>query len=272
LLEFEACVFNQFENMKTYPSWRRGYMPNCIIIGAGPGLGEAIARRFGRSGFHIGLIARSVTNLKQQVSHLAGQGITVTWAQAEAGDLLALEAAISQIVGEIGECDVLIYNAAVMRPGNSLELSIDQIQEDFSVNVIGAIRAAQIVVPAMIEKGEGAILYTGGGLALEPFPEWTSLALGKAALRSLSLSLYKQLSPQGIHVSIMAICGIVEKGGPFDPDRIAEEYWRVATQPCGLEDREIIIQPDGTDPLYNDSNRIHAHTTILPHHARKNNE
>jgi len=122
----------------------------------------------------------------------------------------------------------------------------------------------------MIEKGEGAILFTGGGLALEPFPEWTSLALGRAALRSLSLSLYKHLSPQGVHVSVLAICGIVEKGGAFDPDRIAEEYWRVATQHRGLEDREIIFQPPGTDLLYNDPTGIHAPTTILPHHASQN--
>jgi len=243
-------------------------MPNCIIIEAGPGLGEAIARRFGRGGYRIGLIARSAANLKQQVKRLAKHGISAAWAKADAGDLYALETAILQIGEEIGDCDVLIYNAAVMRPGNPLELTSDQIQDDFSVNVLGAHRAAQIVVPGMVKRGEGAILFTGGGLALEPFPEWTSLALGKAALRSLSLSLFKQLSPQGVHVAVLAICGIVKAGGVFAPDRIAEEYWRVATQPGGLENREIIIQPDGTDPLYNDPERIHAHTTILPHHAR----
>jgi len=243
-------------------------MPNCILIGSGPGLGEAIARRFGRGNFHIGLIARSATNLKAQVNRLAKHGITATWAQADAGDLNRLEVAMQQIIDEMGNCDVLIYNAAVMRPGNPLELSIGQIQKDFSVNVLGAYRAVQIVVPSMVEKGEGAILFTGGGLALEPFPEWTSLALGKAALRSLSLSLFKQLSPQGVHVSVLAVCGIVESGGAFDPDLIAEEYWRVATQSDGLEDREIIIQPNGTDPLYNDPERLHAQTTILPNHTK----
>jgi len=244
-------------------------MPNCIIIGSGPGLGEAIARRFGRGGFAIGLIARSSAKLKDQVKRLKRLGVSATWAKADAGDLRALEKAILQIDEEIGPCDVLIYNAAVMQPGNSLELTTEQIQNDFTVNVIGAYRVAQIVSPGMIAKGEGAIVFTGGGLALEPFPEWTSLALGKAALRNLSLSLFKHLSPQGVHVSVLAICGIVEKEGPFDPDRIAEEYWRVATQPRGLEDREIIIQPKGSDPLYNDPTRIHAPTTLLPHHARR---
>ncbi len=245
-------------------------MPNCILIGSGPGVSEAIARRFGRGGYCIGLISRSAVNLKRQANRLASLAITAVWAKADAGDLSALETAIRKIVGEIGNCDVLIYNAAVIRSQNPLDLTAEQIRGDFSVNVLGAYRAAQIVAPAMIEKGHGAILFTGGGLALEPFPEWTSLALGKAALRSLSLSLYKQLSPQGVHVSVVAICGIVKAGGDFDPDRIAEEYWRVATQPVGITDREIIIQPDGTDPLYNDPDRIHSHTTILPSHANPN--
>ncbi len=242
-------------------------MPNCILIGSGPGVGEAIARRFGAGGYRIGLIARSAEHLKEQVTRLSKQAIDATWATADAGDLPALETAIQQLLDEMGHCDVLIYNAAVLRPGSPIETTTQQIKDEFSVNVLGAHRAAQIVAPAMIEKGSGAILFTGGGLALEPFPEWSSLALGKAALRSLSLSLFKQLAPKGIHVAVLAICGIVEAGGPFDPDRIAEEYWRIATEPGGLEDREVIFQPSGTDPLYNDPDRVHASTTKLPCHA-----
>lgn len=243
-------------------------MPSCIIIGAGRGVSAAIARRFGRGGYSIGLISRSAEKLEDLVKPLAGAGINATWAVADAGNLSELEAAIGQIVARLGGCDVLVYNAAVMQPATPLEVSSTQIQQDFSVNVLGAHRAAQLVAPLMLENGHGAILFTGGGLALEPFPEWTSLALGKAALRSLGLSLFKQLSPKGVHVSVLAICGIVEAGGLFDPDLIADEYWRVATAPRGLEDREIIIQPKGSDPLYNDPERIHAATTKLPIHAR----
>lgn len=243
-------------------------MPSCIIIGAGGGVSEAIARRFGQAGFRIGLISRSADNLAGLVQSLAALGVEATWAVADAGKLPELDAAIGQIIARFGGCDVLIYNAAVLQPGSPLEISTEQIQQDFSVNVLGAHRAAQLVAPLMIENGRGAILFTGGGLALEPFPEWTSLALGKAALRSLGLSLFKQLSPKGVHVSVLAICGIVEAGGLFDPDLIAEEYWRVATAPRGLEDREVILQPKGSDPLYNDPTLRHAATTELPAHAR----
>lgn len=242
-------------------------MPNCIIIGAGTGVSNAIARRFGKGGYQIGLISRSAPKLAELVDPLIKDGVQATWAVADAGNLPELEAAIGNIVARLGGCDVLIYNAAVMQAGDPLNITAAQIERDFSINVLGAHRATQLVAPLMIKQGRGAILFTGGGLALEPFAEWTSLALGKAALRSLGISLFKHLSPKGVHVSVLAICGIVEAGGPFDPDLIAQEYWRVATAPRGLQDREVIFQPEGTDPLYNDPDRRHANTTRLPSHV-----
>jgi hypothetical protein len=88
----------------------------------------------------------------------------------------------------------------------------------------------------MIEQGSGAILFTGGGLSLEPFPEWTS-----PALRSMAIPHYKAPAPKSLHVSVLAICVIVEPDGPFDPRRIAEERWRVATDPKDVTGREVIF-------------------------------
>ncbi|MEO0936620.1 MAG: SDR family NAD(P)-dependent oxidoreductase [Pseudomonadota bacterium] len=240
-------------------------LPNMILVGAGPGLGEAIAARFIAGGFRVGLIARSADALAQMQDRLGAQAFSHA---ADAGVPDSLEAALSDLTTRLGPCDVLIYNAAVLKPGLPLDVAPETLAAELSVNVLGAHQAARHVAPAMIEKGHGAILFTGGGLAHEPFPEWAALAAGKAALRSLSLSLYKQLAPHGVHVSVIAVCGIVAPGGPFAPKTIAEEYWRLATAPQGLHDREVVFQPPGTDPLYNDPDRVHAATTLLPPHAR----
>lgn len=239
-------------------------MKNCLIVGAGEGVSRAIARRFGEGGFRVGLISRSRSKLKTLATDLVRNGVETFWATADAGDAIELAHAMDLLIKQMGTCDVLIYNAAVLKSGNPLNVTTDQIATDLEVNVLGAHRAVSIVAPAMIEGGQGAILFTGGGLSLEPFPEWTSLALGKAALRSLAISLFKDLSPRGVHVAVLAICGIVKEGGPFDPDKIAEEYWRVAIDPRGLADREVVFQPDGTDPFYNDPDRIHAAVSRLP--------
>ncbi len=243
-------------------------MPTAIIIGAGPGVSGALARRFGREGYGIGLVARSAEALKMQCEDLSKSGVLSDFSVADAGNLPELAQAVDNLTASLGSCDTLIYNASVMRAGAPLEVSIERLQKELSVNLLGAYQSALQVAPAMIERGAGAILFTGGGLALEPYPEWTSLALGKAALRSLSLSLYKDLSPKGVHVAVFAICGIVEAGGPFDPELIAEEYFRVATSPKGVGDREVIIQPDGTDPYYNDPDRRHVDTTLRPPHSK----
>lgn len=237
---------------------------NCVIVGAGEGVSQAVAKRFGKAGYRVGLISRSVSNLETLVADLRAIGVDAYWAAANAGNALELSGAMGSLIDEMGACDVLIYNAAVLRPGKPLDIATDQIATEFEVNVLGAHRAASIVAPSMIERGRGAILFTGGGLSLEPFPEWTSLALGKAALRNLAISLFKDLSPKGVHVAVLAICGIVEKDGPFDPELIAEEYWRVATNPKGVADREVIFQPAGTDPFYNDPDRVHAAVSLLP--------
>lgn len=243
-------------------------MKHCIIIGAGPGLGEAIARKFGANGYAIGLIARNDAALRAQAERLRPHGIKTGYAAADAGDAEQLLTALTQLQAQSGPCDVLVYNAAVLRPDGPLELNADALRAEFDVNLVGGLVAAQAVAPHMVAQGEGAILFTGGGLALEPYPEWTSLALGKAALRSFAFSLYKELAPKGVHVSVIAVCGIVEEGGPFDPDAIIGEYFRLAMKPNGLTDREVIIQPPGTDPHYNDPERKHAATSITPLHAR----
>lgn len=242
-------------------------MKHCIIVGAGSGVSEAIARRFGSSGFRIGLIARNPKNLRMLSKRLAEAGVTVSWDAADAGNAAELDRALDWLVSHQGPCDVLIYNAAVLRPDGPLKVTTDAISNELEVNLLGAHRATTKLAPAMIEQGSGAILFTGGGLSLEPFPEWTSLALGKAALRSMAISLYKELAPKGVHVSVFAICGIVEPGGPFDPSLIAEEYWRVATAPNGVADREVIFQPAGTDPFYNDPDKKYRDVSVLPGHA-----
>lgn len=236
-------------------------MGSCIIIGAGPGLGAAIARRFASGGFAVGLVARDRARLQALAEQCQDHGVDVASRSADAADPAGLAAAIAGLEAETGPCSALIYNAAVLAPRAPLALDVETIRRELDVNVIGALVAAQRVAPGMVARGEGAIIFTGGGLALEPYPEWTSLALGKAALRNLSFSLYKELAPRGVHVAVVAVCGIVEAGGPFDPDRIAAEYWRLATAPRGLIDREFIYRPPGTDRFYNDPARKHVATT-----------
>lgn len=242
-------------------------MSCCLIVGAGPGLGLALARRFGAGGLPLGLIARKTETLEALVAELETAGHRAAGSAADAGDPAALLGAIDELQGRLGPAAALIYNAAVLRPELPTALDPRRLCEEFRVNVQGALVSAQAAIPAMRARGRGTIVFTGGGLALEPYPGYSSLALGKAALRSLAFSLHKELAPDGIHVAVVAVCGIVEPGGPFDPTRIAEHYWRLHAAPRGVEDRELIYQPPGSDPYYNDPERRYAPVSLPPQHV-----
>lgn len=89
---------------------------------------------------------------------------------------------------------------------------------------------------------QGSILFTGGGLALEPEPHASSLAIGKAAIRNLAFGLYKELAPFHIHVETVTICGYVQEKTRFSPGNISESFFHLHQQPEGQWDRELIYQ------------------------------
>ena len=113
-------------------------------------------------------------------------------------------------------------------------------------SVTGALAAANAVLPGMVERGRGAVLFTGGGLALDPtgWLQAASLAVGKAGLRSLALSLNKELAPKGVHVGTVTVAGAIQPGTPFAPERVAEAFWRVREDQGGTRPAEVVFKGD----------------------------
>ncbi len=207
-----------------------------IVIGAGPGIGLAVARRFAAGGFDIGLVARSQSTLD------AGAGAgrhrpTDPDATAHVGDADALGSALEGLVDAHGVPDVLVYNAAMIQRDEVGELSSRQHLDAWAVNVVGAIVAAGRIAPRMAQRGSGSIILTGGMPA--PIPEVVSLSLGKAGLRALTELLATRYWPAGVHVATVTVGGAVEVGGTFDPSAIAEEYRALHAEPVRAWRREV---------------------------------
>lgn len=218
------------------------HRPVCTIVGVGPGIGLAVAERFGREGFQLALVARRASSLTQYAIQLGAKGIMAEDFPANAGNAASLQTAFGLIQQQLGPTDVLIYNAIAVHPGPPSTLDSTAVMQDFAVNVVGALVAAQQVIPAMQTAGRGTILFTGGGLALDPNPAYASLAIGKAGVRNLAHSLAAELEPAGIHVATITICGYVQPGTPFAPERIAEAYWRLHRQPRDQWEHEIMFR------------------------------
>jgi short-subunit dehydrogenase len=94
----------------------------------------------------------------------------------------------------------------------------------------------------MKKKKKGTILFTGGGLSIEPYVDFASLAIGKAGIRNLTYSLAQECEPLGIHVATVTICGMVEKGTKFDPDKISEKFLELHLQKSGKFETEFMFQ------------------------------
>ncbi|GAA2435233.1 SDR family NAD(P)-dependent oxidoreductase [Actinomadura vinacea] len=204
-------------------------MPGAVVIGAGPGIGRSVARRFAREGLPVAVLARRGETARAVAEDVAALGVRAVPLTADSADEDALRAALDAAAGELGPPDVVVYNAAVVRPDALGELPVRAHLDAWAVNVVGALATAALVAPAMARRGGGTFLITGG--MPEPKPQYASLSLGKAGVRTLVRLLDLEYGPSGVHAASVTVDGPVAPGTAFDPDDIAEHYWRLHTQP-----------------------------------------
>jgi short-subunit dehydrogenase len=198
-----------------------------LLVGAGPGLGMAVARRFANSGYRVTLVARSTDGLRDLAGNLADTGAQIDTIAADASDPEGLGARMAELYNESGAPGVIVYNAVMGAPDTLLSSSVEHLQTAYAVDVIGAIVVTQVAAPAMRAAGSGTIIVTGGGFADNPIPALATISLGKAALRSAATMLGADLAPDGIRVATLTIAGQIVAGTAFDPESIATRYWEI---------------------------------------------
>ncbi|MDR4947675.1 SDR family NAD(P)-dependent oxidoreductase [Neobacillus cucumis] len=207
-----------------------------LIVGTGPGISLNTARIFGKEGFNVALISRSMESLKKYANELKDDGIAAKGFPGDVSSVESLKIAIDAVIKTYGKIDVLLYNAAAGKPGKPTTLSQDQLVDDFKISVAGALTSVKEVIPHM---ENGTILLTGGGLALQPYADYASLAIGKAGIRNLAYSLHQELSPKGIYVGTLTIKGFVQEGTYFSPENIANTFYSMYENQT---DTEIIFE------------------------------
>lgn len=213
-------------------------MSGAVIIGAGPGIGRSVARRFAREGLPIALVARRAATVEAVAEGVAPFGVPVVPLTADCADEAALRSALDAASDELGAPDVAVYNAAIIRADTAGQLSTRAHLDAWAVNVLGALTAAAHLAPAMAQRGSGSLIVTGG--MPEPKREYVSLSLGKAGVRTLVDLLDLEYGASGVHVASVTVDGPVAPGTAFDPDAIAEHYWALHTQPRDQWQREVL--------------------------------
>ncbi|NEE01952.1 SDR family NAD(P)-dependent oxidoreductase [Phytoactinopolyspora halotolerans] len=216
-------------------------MAGAIIVGAGPGIGRSVAVRFAREGLPVAVVARTDRTAGDVAGAVHEIGVPAIPLTADATDETALRSALDAARQNHGDPDVVVYNAALIQPDALGDLTARGHLDAWAVNVVGAITTAAHVVPSMAERGSGTFIVTGGMPA--PKPEYVSLSLGKAGLRTLLAMLDAAYGTAGVHVATVTVDGPVARGTTLDPDTIAEQYWRLHTQPAHAWQHEVTLAP-----------------------------
>jgi NADP-dependent 3-hydroxy acid dehydrogenase YdfG len=211
-------------------------MPSIAIVGAGPGMGLAIARTFGAQGFDVALIARNRDKLDDLVGKLTADGITAAAFPADVLDHEALTRAIEDAAAKFGGIDVLEYSPVGTYGSTVLTLPSEtdpaHVRPEMDFQLYGAIAATRAVLPTMREAGAGTLLYTTGAGSVDPVPQIGNVNAAAAALRNWVLNLHKELAGTGIqaaHVAIGVMIGDADAVVPgvtsAPAERISPVYW-----------------------------------------------
>lgn len=204
-----------------------------VIIGAGPGIGLSTAKRFGKEGYTIALLARDEDRLLEAVDKLEEMNIEAESFQANAASNESLKAAIKYVYELFGRIDILMYNAYTFRQGAPTETDPADLLNDLQVDAVGALASVQAALPYM-DKG-GTILMTGGVLGVKPMKNFVSVSVGKAAIRILAMTLHQELKSKDIYVGTLTINGFVKPDTHFSPDNISEKMYEMAMARDGVE-------------------------------------
>ena len=177
-----------------------------IVAGVGEGTGAALARRFRADGYSIALLARDPGYSQSLAAEL---GDAQAYA-CDVGDADSVQAAMAGIRRDLGEADVLLYNASGRAFGGIDDITPADFETTWRVSAMGSLLLSQAVLPAMKAKGAGAIVFTGATASRRGGPRSAAFAPAKAAQRALAESMARSLWPQGIHVALLIVDGVID--------------------------------------------------------------
>lgn len=226
-----------------------------VIVGVGPGLGQSLVKRFSDEGFEVAMIARADSTLESVLESLNADRSLLHPYPCDATDDDQVETTFRSIKSDLGEIGLLVYNAGSYAPGGILELDPDRFVQSWEVNCKGGFLTAREVLPGMVNRGEGTIIFTGATASLRGSEGFAGLAVGKFGLRALAQSMAREFGAAGIHVSHVIIDGQIDTPRVreefpdrddhtfLDPDEIANTYWQLHQQESSAWTLELDLRP-----------------------------
>ena len=221
---------------------------SALIVGAGQGLSASLTRLLRKEGLAVAIAARDTAKLAPLCAETGARAY-----RCDAQDESQVQRLFADIDREQGAPDVVVYNASARTRGPFVQLVPAEVQHALQVTAFGAFLVAQQATLRMLRKGHGAILFTGASASVKGYAQSAPFAMGKFALRGLTQSLARELSPHGIHIAHFVIDGGIAGAGRrndpdkpdafLDPDAIALTYRNILRQPRSAWTSEIELRP-----------------------------
>ena len=219
-----------------------------LIVGAGSGLSASLARLFAKNGMKVAVAARSTGKLDVLARETGAR--TYACDAIKLNDVMRL---FADVAAQVGDPDVVVYNASYRTRGPVVELDAAEVEKSIAISAFGGFLVAQEAARRMLPHGRGTILFTGASASVKGYAQSAPFAMGKFALRGLAQSMARELGPQGIHVAHFVIDGGIRNPGRveppdrpdsmLDPDAIAATYLQVLWQPRSAWSFEVELRP-----------------------------
>jgi short-subunit dehydrogenase len=208
-------------------------MTTIAIIGAGQGLGAAVARRFGSEGLSVALVSRSQENVTALARELSHSGVTAKGYAADVSDRDALRAALDAAASDLGQVEVLQYSPVpakrFLKP--LLESTVEDLAAAFAFSVAGSVTAVERVLPGMRAAGRGTILFVNGSSAVGANQSVAGTSVAFAGESAYAQMLHETLRERGVYVGQLIVPGAIRDGDPaFGPDVLANTLWAMHTE------------------------------------------
>ncbi|MFE4685056.1 SDR family NAD(P)-dependent oxidoreductase [Streptomyces sp. NPDC056721] len=212
-------------------------MTTFALVGAGPGLGLATARRFGTASHSVALISRNVEHLDALTAELSRDGVPARGFAADILDPGSLTTALEAASETLGPIEILQYSpvprADFMKP--VLDTRADDLDAPLGFSVKGPVTCVNAVLPGMRALGRGTLLFVNGGSAVRPHPERAGTSIAFAAESAYAQMLHDALAPENIHAAQLIIPGAIRPDAEHSsPDALAERLYAMHAERSGF--------------------------------------
>lgn len=217
-----------------------------IVVGTGPGLGNALVRRFAEAGMSVAAVSRKGSTPEAPEYRDLVHGYAC---DATIGDQIT--EMFAQVTKDLGQPDLVVFNVGTWDRAGILDISDKLFEEAWRTGCFGGFLVGRAAAASMLPFGRGTIIFTGATGSIRGGAGFAAFAVPKFGLRALAQSMARELGPKGVHVAHVIIDGMINEDGEagsgdgMAPTAISEAYYQLHRQQRSAWTHELDLRPAG---------------------------